>query len=283
MRYWNHVTIRPATCLPRTTRKAPLELHLCDPWEELLDAPEAGVDIPIFNLACRKDSRVRSYRVDEGWVTVRPSAHGRANVLDHGIFIFCVSRFLAELQRGSPPSPVVRFRAADLFRATGRPVNTETYHGIKRALARLNGTTLHTSRPGARSRAASVRFVDHWRIVRKWSTGRMAEVQVTLPDWATSAAQNGRTMPLHRDYFRLRSPLARRLYELAHTHCVRRNEWTPPLAVLQQACGSNSTAKEFRQRVASLVGWGDGEGALADYAVRLAGDDLVLFRHVPAV
>jgi plasmid replication initiation protein len=58
---------------------------------------------------------------------------------------------------------------------------------------------------------------------------------------------------LHRDYFRIRSPIARRLYEIARKHCGKQSSWRIDLELLQQKTGSLSTLKEFRRALAEIA------------------------------
>ena len=50
-------------------------------------------------------------------------------------------------------------------------------------------------------------------------------------------------LTLHRDYFRLRKPLERRMYELARKHCGKQDEWSISLELLRKKCGSASRTR----------------------------------------
>jgi hypothetical protein len=43
----------------------------------------------------------------------------------------------------------------------------------------------------------------------------MQEVEIRLPDWVFNPTRAKEVLTLHRDYFQLRKPLERRMYELA--------------------------------------------------------------------
>ena len=47
----------------------------------------------------------------------------------------------------------------------------------------------------------------------------MILVTVTLSDWIYRSVLARSVLTLHRDYFRLRKPLERRVYEIARKHC----------------------------------------------------------------
>ena len=83
-------------------------------------------------------------------------------------------------------------------------------------------------------------LIDSWRIVRKTDNGRMISVSVTLSEWMYNAIVSRAVLTLHRDYFRLRKPLERRVYEIARKHCGKQDHWQISLPTLQKKCGSNS-------------------------------------------
>ena len=64
-------------------------------------------------------------------------------------------------------------------------------------------------------------LIDRARITRQTREGRMMDVEITLSDWVFNAIQSNEVLTLNRDYFRLRKPLERRIYELARKHCGR--------------------------------------------------------------
>lgn len=97
----------------------------------------------------------------------------------------------------------------------------------------------------------------------------MQEVEVKLSDWVFNAIERSEVLTLHRDYFRLRRPLERRMYELARKHCGRQSEWKISLELLQKKCGSTSTLKEFRRMVWEIV---DQDAKHHHIAVRLDSD-----------
>ena len=59
-------------------------------------------------------------------------------------------------------------------------------------------------------------------------------------------------LTLHRDYFRLRKPIERRVYEIARKHCGQQDEWQIGLANLLKKTGSQSPLKRFRQMLRDL-------------------------------
>ena len=97
---------------------------------------------------------------------------------------------------------------------------------------------------------------------------------MTLSDWMYNAVLGREVLTLHRDYFRLRKPLERRVYEIARKHCGQQKAWSIDLALLQKKCGSNSPLRVFRRMLRHLVR----HDHLPDYSIVLEGDR-VAFRN----
>lgn len=125
-------------------------------------------------------------------------------------------------------------------------------------------------------------LIERARIVRETRDGRMQEVEVKLSDWVFNAIQHHEVLTVHRDYFRLRKPLERRMYEIARNHCGKKDEWRISLELLQKKCGSSSTSKEFRKLVTNIVEEDLRHSHMPDYSVTLESTDMVIFRAVAA-
>ena len=119
----------------------------------------------------------------------------------------------------------------------------------------------------------------------------MQEVEVKLSDWVFNAIRSREVLTLHRDYFRLRRPIERRLYEIGRKHCGRKNEWRISLELLRKKCGSTSTLKEFKRLVGKVIADDEENDHMPDYRIRLdersgQQDDIVVFESrgcIPAI
>lgn len=97
----------------------------------------------------------------------------------------------------------------------------------------------------------------------------MQEVEVKLSDWVFNAIRAQEVLTLSLEYFRLRKPLERRVYELARKHCGRQKEWRVSMEVLQKKCGSGSTLREFRRLVAAIAKEDAEYNHMPDYRIRI--------------
>ena len=92
----------------------------------------------------------------------------------------------------------------------------------------------------------------------------MILVTVTLSDWIYRSVLSRSVLTLHRDYFRLRKPLERRVYEIARKHCGRQAEWKIGLETLLKKTGSTSPRRVFRKMIRDIAE----EDGLPDYTPR---------------
>ena len=240
----------------------------------------AAMAHPIFSLSTKPDHRKRRYESGTNYLEVRPAPDGLATIHDRDVLIYCISQIMAALNDGRKVSQTIRLRAYDLLKATNRMTNGQGYEGLKAALNRLQGTQIETNIvTGGVEQIDIFSIIDRARILRETRDGRMQEIEIKLSDWVFNAIEHREVLTLHRDYFRLRKPLGRRMYELARKHCGRQREWTITLELLQKKCGSNSTLREFRRLVRAIAQQDSLHGHMPDYAVTLDERDRVIFRN----
>ncbi|MQU51317.1 replication initiator protein A, partial [Pseudomonas sp. FSL A6-1183] len=72
-------------------------------------------------------------------------------------------------------------------------------------------------------------------------------------EWLYNAVQAFDVLTIHPDYFRLRKPIARRVYELARKHCGRQAKWTIGLPLLLDKSGSRGSIYEFHEALKKLA------------------------------
>ena len=225
---------------------------------------------PIFSLSTKPDTRLRRYEQGDQFVEVTPSAKGLATVHDRDILIYCISQIIGALNDGRKVDRTLRLKAHDLLTATNRMTNGQAYEGLKAALERLRGTTISTNiKTGGTETFDVFGLIERARIVRETRDGRMQDIEIVLSDWVFNAIEAREVLTLHRDYFRLRKPMERRMYELARKHCGHQSEWSIGLDKLREKCGSNSTLKEFRRLVRSVIEQDRAHSHMPDYAVDL--------------
>lgn len=257
------------------------DLFVCDIFDAAPKGDMASMEHPIFSLSTKPDMRRRRYEHGKSFIEIKPSADGLATVHDRDVLIYCISQLMAALNEGRPVTRKLSLQAYDLLKSTNRMTNGQAYEALKAALRRLQGTQIETNLvTGGTEQFDVFSLIDRARIVRETREGRMQEVEITLSDWVFNAIEANEVLTLHRDYFRLRKPLERRIYELARKHCGMQAEWRISLELLKKKCGSHSSDKEFRRLVATIVRHDELHGHMPDYAIRIEGD-VVHFQRRP--
>ncbi len=256
------------------------DFFVCDVFDAAPKGDMASMEHPIFSLSTKPDLHVRRYENGNSYVEIKPSSDGLATVHDRDVLIYCISQVMAAMNAGKEVSQVVRFRAFDLLKATNRMTNGRGYQGLKDAFERLSGTRISTNvATGGEEVFETFGLIDRARIVREMRDGRMQEVEIRLSDWVFNALRHNEVLTLSRDYFRLRKPIERRMYEIARKHCGRQSEWRISLSLLQKKCGAVSSEREFRRLVHAIVEEDTEHGHMPDYAVRFDGNDMIVFTN----
>ena len=214
----------------------------------------ASMEHPLFALKAG-DRGIRRYEHKGNSIEVQPGAKGQATIHDKDVWIYCISQLVHALDRGREDvSRTVRFTAYDFLVATNRGTGGREYELLSDALDRLSGTRIKTNIETSEYREKrGFGLVDAWRVVERRGDNRMVAVEVTLPDWLYRSVLDRQVLTLDADYFRLRKPLDRRLYELARKHCGAQSSWKVALKVLHTKTGSTGPLKKFRLSLKSLA------------------------------
>ena len=254
------------------------DLFVCDIVDAVPKGDMASMENPIFTLSTKPDMNPRKYTRGENFIEVSPSRHGLATVHDRDVLIYCISQCMAAVNEGRQVHRSLRFKAYDLLVATNRQTSGRGYELLKDALRRLQGTQIETNlKQGGKEYFKVFSLVDSAEIVKETRDGRMLDVEITLSDWVFDAIQNNNVLTLNRQYFKLRKPLERRLYEIARKHCGAQNIWKVGLELLRDKCGSGSTVKEFRRLLGKIIDDDAQHDHLPDYGF-LIEDDIVIVR-----
>ena len=251
------------------------DFFICDvPWAVPKD-DMASMEHPLFTLATRPDRRILRYAHGAATIEVTPSVKGLATIHDKDVLIYCISQLMAAVNAGRPVAPTLHLKAHDLMAATGRETSGDGYRRLREAFERLSGTRIVTNiETGGIESTRGFGLIDGWEILRKARGGRMILVTVTLSDWIYRSVLSRSVLTLSRDYFRLRKPLERRVYEIARKHCGRQAEWRIGLETLLKKTGSTSPRRVFRKMIRDIAA----EDGLPDYSLSVDEGDIVRVR-----
>lgn len=230
----------------------------------------ASMEHPLFALRAG-DRRVRHYERGNYRIEVQPGPYGCATIHDKDVWIYCISQLMEAMNRGRDDiSRTVRFVAYDFLVTTNRPIAGVGYDRMADALRRLSGTRIETNieTDGKRERSG-FGLIDAWNVIEKGRGDKMTAIEVTLPDWLFRSVTARQVLTIDRDYFRLRKPLDRRIYEIARKHCGNQPRWRASMATLYEKSGSTASLREFRRLLKCLAE----SDELPGYRVVFDGDD----------
>jgi len=265
--------VSAVTLLPQ--RHPNHDLFICDVLDAIPKDDMASMEHPIFSLSTKPDTRVLRYEHRDVVVKIVPSVLGLATIYDKDILIYCISQLMAKKNAGEPLAQTLHLNAHELLVWTNRETSGDSYRRLKQAFERLRGTMITTNlKTNGEEEAQGFGLIEKFKIVRSTGSGRMSELEVKLSDWIYRIIQGSEVLTLSRDYFRLRKPTDRRIYELARKHCGEQDEWKISLELLQKKSGVSSHYREFKSMIRELVE----NDHLPDYRVELE-DEMVIFRN----
>ncbi len=237
----------------------------------------ASMEHPIFSLATKPDHRHLRYQSSENSLSIIPSGKGLPTIFDKDILIFCISQLMHKKNRGEKIGKRVRFNAHELLIATNRKTGGIEYQRLEDAFVRLGGTQFKTDiTTGGKREVRLFSLVDSGSgfVFKDDDRMRLDYCEVMLSDWIMRAIEGNEVVTISNDYFRLRRPLERRIYEIGRKHCGNQKRWQISLAKLQEKTGSNAPLKRFRLNLREII---DADHT-PFYRLELTKDDLVIFR-----
>ena len=211
---------------------------------------------PFFVLSTKPDTATRKYEDPLGnSIEVIPSSLGMPTILDKDVLIYAISHIVHRRNRGEPVSRRVVIYSADMLRFANRCQSGRDYAALERSLRRLAGCLVQTNvRTGNTVHTKIFSLLESADIQRKHIIrGRLMHCEITLSEWLWRAIEANEILTLHPDYFRLRRPLERRLYELARKHCGQQPSWSISLARLYQKCAVQSPLRTFRMQIRRIA------------------------------
>ncbi len=270
------VTKKTPRLLP--DRHPQTDFFVCDIFDAVPKSDTASMEYPLFSLSTKPDYSDAEFHSADRWVKLSPSKLGRATVHDRDVLIYLISQCMAAVNEGRKIEKRMRFQAQDMLVATNRETSGDGYKRLKAAFTRLQGTQIETNiTTGGIESWKVFGFIKSAEIIRNTRDGRMQEIEIELSDWVFNAIREkkGDILTISRDYFRLRKPLERRLYELARKCCGTKNkEWKFTLDTLHDRTGSKSSPSEFKRLMEGII---EDCGHIPDYRFELKGRTVYIY------
>lgn len=246
------------------------DMFIADLMGMALKNDMASMEAPIYSLSTKIDMDIWRWRSADKKSTVEviPSAFGRATMNDKDILIYIGSQllqFMREAEQNGTPMPGrrVRFSPSQFFAATHRTrVGKSGYDRLLESLDRLDGTRIKTNMYALvngepQEQLQSFGLIDDYKIVyeaNRKGVKKMKYIEVSISQWMYNSYLNKAILTMHPEYFTLRKPLEKRIYEVARKH-VGTNQ--PKFEMLetafQEKCLSTAQPNEFRRMLREII------------------------------
>lgn len=151
-----------------------------------------------------------------------PSVKWWAKLFEKDILIFCIDQLMGPIFAARKMTRHLRLTAYDLTVATNHGTGGDADVYLHAPFVRLAGTRITTNLVnGSVKTNSGFDLIESGQILRVTWGRRMMQVSVTLSEWLFRTVRSKSMLTPSRNYFRLRKPLERRVYELARKRCGR--------------------------------------------------------------
>ena len=231
------------------------DLFVCDLSDVILKDDMASMEHPFYSLTKKPDREARRYTYGNKWIEFRPSIKGLPTIYDKDLIIYAISQIIAKHEEGEPLPKTVEIDPYAFLVYTQRGTGGRDYDALCDSLDRLDGTRFRTNVVFEGTRKDEwMGIIDKAALETDEHTGKPRSLRITLSDMVLEAVERRAVLTLHRDYFRLKKPIERRVYELARKAVGQQETWKPwPLNKLHQKSGSRAQLKEFRRAIKELA------------------------------
>ena len=240
------------------------DFFICDVADAVLKDLIPQMEHPFYVLSKKPETAIRRYEHEGKWLEVIPGAKGQATIYDKDILIYVVSQIMHKLNRGERVERRLRFNPRDLLIFVNRGTGGKDYEAFCEALDRLMGTVIKTNITtatdgsdvpmGDEEKLGWFHLVESAQVIRKNGerSGRILAAEIEISEWIFNSIRRKSVLTLHRDYFRLRKPIERRVYEIARKMCGARREFEIGLEKLLKRTGARTQLKRFRHTIREL-------------------------------
>ncbi len=255
------------------------DLFLCDLSDAPLKDDFASMEHPVFTISKKPDMAQRHYEHNGNTLDIYPSSWGIATMYDKDILIYATSKLMQAQNRGEKIDRNIVFEAQEALRFMHRTdrngvAGGTQFRALELSLRRLKGTMLETNiTTNDVTQTKMFGLVDSVTIYREHRDGRVLEWGIELSQWLYNAILGNEVLTLHKDYFRLRTPTEKRVYELARRHCGSQDHCRIGLDTLLKKVGSSMLERRFRFAIRKMVE----TDHLPDYHIALDSQDNITF------
>jgi plasmid replication initiation protein len=260
-----------------STEKVKKDFITCDDLDSYKD-DIASMEHPIFSLSRKSDHRMLEYQYNGHTIKIKPSSIGLATILDKDILLYIASSIMKTKNNSEVISQTVRFTSYDYLIATNRNTGGSQYIQLKEGLSRLRGTSIETNiKTNGVEITTEFGLIDSWKTVKEDNDGKPIAIEIKLSDWFYNSILDNAVLSIDKDYFSLRKPTERRLYELARKHCGNQVAWKIKLENLKLKLGITSPIRTLRFNINQIIT----TNHIPEYNISMD-DDVVMFTRKSA-
>lgn len=241
-----------------------LDLFVANLLDYNLKDDMATMEAPLFSLSTKPDMDTWKWTSADKkkWLEVTPSSIGRATIHDKDLLIYLTSQLMSAMNEAQRlgtkmPGRRIRFTLHDFLISTGRDTAGKSYASVESTIDRLSGTRIKTNiEMGNIDRRSSFGLIEQADyIIETDAKGkkRMTSIEISLSEWLYRALEQKNILTITPQYFSLRKPLEKRLYELARKHVGEQADWVISEERLLEKTGSKANIREFRRMLGAII------------------------------
>lgn len=257
------------------------DLFVCELTDVILKDDMASMEYPFYSISKKPDREPQRFTHGDSWIEIRPSAKGKPTIYDKDVIIYIISQLAAATSKGDPTPRKIEVDPYSFLVFTQRRTGGRDYDAICDMIERLDGTRFRTNvKTGDVQTDSWFGMLESFELTSHPKTGKLIKLTVTISEWLANAVQNRTNLlTLHPDYFRLRRPLERRVYEIARKRAgTQANGANIRLDNLHKLCGSSAKMFEFRRLIKSIISDHADDDEFPDYTLSIDEDDMVHVR-----
>jgi len=196
------------------------KFFICEPILDAYKDDIASMEHPVFSLSKRPDYRMLEYDYKGTNIKVKPSYTGLATIFDKDILLYLASCLMTAKNNNESVCQTIRFTTYDYLASTGKDFSGIRYRQLKEALERLKGTVIQTNIKTNRHTVTSeFGLIESWGVINENEKDRAIAIEIKISDWFYNSILGNEMLTISTDYFKLKKPTDRRIYELARKHC----------------------------------------------------------------
>jgi len=208
------------------------------------------MEYPFFSLSKSKDFKTREWELKDGsTLKVAPNAeYGLATIHDKDVWLYFLSLAVHEYNKTGEVPRKIYFHNYDCLTTIKRSTGGKAYNKLKDSIERLTGTVVTTNIGSTNRKFTTYPLIGQSEIIEN-TKGNSVGGYIYIPDWLIEQVIKKQIKTINPDYFLLKRPIDKRLYEIASKHVGNGISWPFSLKELKLKSGSLSSLREFRRMV----------------------------------